>query len=77
MPRIFISYRRADTEIITGRVNDRLIRDFGARNVFKDVDDIPPSADFRKVLHDEIVKCPPGFGERHGVWRSLAALIRA
>ncbi len=57
MPRIFISYRRADTEVITGRINDHLVREFGAQNIFKDVDDILPGQDFRQVLHDEISKC--------------------
>gem|GEM_PF-1257998 len=47
MPRIFISYRRVDSHIITGRVHDWLVFAFGEKNVFKDVDDIPPGMDFR------------------------------
>ncbi|MCS6305782.1 MAG: toll/interleukin-1 receptor domain-containing protein [Nitrospira sp.] len=43
---IFISYRRADSQAITGRIHEHLAREFGAENVFKDVDTIPPGADF-------------------------------
>jgi hypothetical protein len=50
MNRIFISYRRADSEAIVGRIYDRLEKAVGPENVFKDVDDIPPGVDFRKVL---------------------------
>lgn len=51
MPRIFISYRRSDTPVITGRLHDYLIATFGEDNVFKDVDSIPAGADFRAELN--------------------------
>ncbi|MBZ0302485.1 MAG: SUMF1/EgtB/PvdO family nonheme iron enzyme [Anaerolineae bacterium] len=54
MPRIFISYRRSDSQTITGRINDRLVQTFGGRNVFKDVDDIPPGVDFRQVIRSAL-----------------------
>ncbi|GEM_PF-2060783 len=57
MPRIFISYRRVDSHIITGRVHDWLVFAFGEKNVFKDVDDIPPGMDFRMVLRNALDKC--------------------
>ena len=50
MPRIFISYRRADTASIAGRLYDRLAQHFGADEIFKDVDDIPGGLDFRDVV---------------------------
>ncbi len=50
MTSIFISYRRADSMAFTGRIYDRLVNAFGARHVFKDVEDIPPGEDFRSVL---------------------------
>lgn len=56
-PRIFMSYRRADTRTITGRLYDRLEIAFGSENIFKDVDDIPIGHDFRQVLEREISKC--------------------
>ncbi len=40
MPRIFISYRRAATQEVVGRIFDRLVKAFGPDNVFKDVDSI-------------------------------------
>ncbi len=51
MPRIFMSYRRSDTPIITGRLHDHLTASFGQNNVFKDVDSIPAGADFRAELN--------------------------
>ncbi len=50
MTSIFISYRRTDSMAYTGRIYDRLVNAFGARQVFKDVEDIPPGEDFRSVL---------------------------
>lgn len=43
---IFISYRRADSQAVTGRIHEHLVREFGPENVFKDVNTIPPGADF-------------------------------
>lgn len=57
MPRIFISYRRVDSHIITGRIHDWLVFAFGEKNVFKDVDDIPPGMDFRMVLRNALDTC--------------------
>lgn len=53
-PRIFISYRRQDTAAWAGRIRDRLIREFDARNIFMDVDGIAAGSDFTKVLNDRI-----------------------
>ncbi|GAB4321520.1 MAG: hypothetical protein Kow00117_10700 [Phototrophicales bacterium] len=57
MPKIFISYRRSDTRAIAGRLYDRLEMAFGDDNVFKDVDDITPGADFRMVLRRALDEC--------------------
>lgn len=57
MPRIFISYRRIDSHIITGRLHDWLVFAFSEKHVFKDVDDIPPGMDFRVVLWNALDKC--------------------
>lgn len=54
MPRIFISYRRADSGTFTGRIHDQLKTRFGANSVFRDVYNIPAGSDFRTVLHDEV-----------------------
>jgi hypothetical protein len=48
--RIFISYRRADSADVTGRIYDRLIQVYKRDFVFKDVDSIPLGVDFREYL---------------------------
>jgi len=54
-PKIFVSYRRADTGADAGRLVSDLAAEFGADTVFKDVDNIPLGADIG--LHiDEAVQ---------------------
>ncbi len=55
MPRIFISYRRSDSADITARIYDDLVRAFGEKNVFKDVNKIPVGKDFRAVIESELI----------------------
>ncbi len=57
-PRVFISYRHSDSLAITGRIHDRLSEALGARNVFKDMEDIPAGSDFRQVLNAHLIDCP-------------------
>jgi len=56
-PGIFISYRRADSADMTGRIYDRLTGHFGRSAVFKDVDSIPPGMDFREHLEKAVGQC--------------------
>jgi TRAP transporter 4TM/12TM fusion protein len=51
---VFLSYRRADSADVTGRIYDRLIHEFGRDAVFKDVDSVPYGADFRSHLLQSI-----------------------
>ena len=54
--KCFLSYRRNDL-IVAGsihRIYEFLSRSLGEGNVFMDVDRIPPGADFRTVLSDEV-----------------------
>ncbi|MEM9920347.1 MAG: TIR domain-containing protein [Bacteroidota bacterium] len=53
---IFISYRRDDSGGVAGRLQDYLEDAFGKENVFKDIADIPPGADFREVIGSEIMQ---------------------
>ena len=55
--RIFLCYRRGDSATIVGRIYDRLERDFGRKNIFKDVDNIPFGVDFVEHLDREVEKC--------------------
>lgn len=57
MTKIFISYRRADSTYLIGRIRDRLMAAFGDKSVFRDLDDIPAGVDFRKVLEEETSGC--------------------
>lgn len=43
---VFINYRRDDTADATGRIYDRLVREFKAEAVFKDVDALPVGKEF-------------------------------
>jgi hypothetical protein len=45
--KIVISYRRADSAAIAGRIFDRLVARYGAPSVFIDIDGIPAGVDFR------------------------------
>jgi WD40 repeat protein len=51
---IFISYRRADSGNIVGRIGERLGDRFGAENIFRDVDSIELGGRFREVIADAI-----------------------
>jgi formylglycine-generating enzyme required for sulfatase activity len=55
--RIFISYRRADSTYLIGRIKDRLVSAFGEQSVFRDLDDIPAGVDFTTVLEKETNGC--------------------
>jgi len=56
MPKIAISYRRADSEAMTGRIFDRLIAHYGKEAIFRDIDDIPPGIDFRVHISQTLLK---------------------
>src|ERR1700681_4273845 len=54
MPRITISYRGDDSDVITGRIFDRLSAHYGRETVFRDIDSIPLGVDFRKHVNNVI-----------------------
>src|SRR5258705_4256034 len=54
MRRLFINYRRQDSEGHVGRLYDHLVQHFDPAGVFMDVDSIEPGADFIKTLQDAI-----------------------
>jgi uracil-DNA glycosylase family 4 len=57
MTRIFINYRRLDSEGYVGRLYDHLTRHFEPGDVFMDVDSIPPGADFVAELEKAVANC--------------------
>jgi DNA polymerase len=57
MARIFINYRRQDSEGYVGRLYDHLIRHFEPDTLFLDVDSIPPGVDFVEFLDSAVAEC--------------------
>ncbi len=57
MSRIFISYRRQDSEAYVDRLYERLVQHFPPADVFMDVDNIRPGADFMQVLKEAVAAC--------------------
>jgi len=55
--KIFVSYRRADSTYLIGRIRDRLKNIFGEQSIFRDLDDIPAGVDFRTILEKETNEC--------------------
>lgn len=56
MPKIAISYRRTDSEAMTGRICDRLIAHYGKGAVYRDIDDIPAGIDFRLHINQTLLQ---------------------
>jgi hypothetical protein len=56
-PWIFISYRRADTRHVAGRLSDRLEERFPGAHVFMDVDTNEPGEDFAASIQDAVARC--------------------
>jgi TIR domain len=56
MAKIIVSYRRADSAAISGRIFDRLAARYGEDSVFMDVDNIPFGTDFRTHIRDELLR---------------------
>ncbi len=52
--RIFISYRREDSDIWAGRLADELRKHFPVEQVFQDIASIAPGADFPTVLEEAL-----------------------
>ncbi|MBI1281069.1 MAG: TIR domain-containing protein [Anaerolineaceae bacterium] len=57
MTRIFINYRRQDSEGYVGRLYDHLVQHFEPQDIFMDVDSIPPGADFVDTLEEAVSNC--------------------
>lgn len=55
--RIFINYRREDTEAAANWLHEKLSQQFGEENVFIDTDDIPAGIDFVEYLRGQIDSC--------------------
>jgi TIR domain len=56
-PRVFICYRREDTQDASGRLRDDLADAYGPEHVFMDIDSIPLGIDFVEYISDQICRC--------------------
>jgi hypothetical protein len=54
--KIFISYRRADSNQVVGRISDQLRPRFGDYNIFRDYDAIPGAEDFAAAINRAIAE---------------------
>jgi hypothetical protein len=52
----FISYRRADTDAVAGRIKDRLARDLPDWEVFMDVESIGAGANYRHAIDETLAR---------------------
>jgi len=55
--RIFINYRREDTEHLVGRLAERLRGEFGPAQIFEDAASIEPGVDFADALRHGLQTC--------------------
>jgi hypothetical protein len=55
--KLFINYRREDTDDFAARLYDYLKSEFGGDNIFKDVDSIRPGQNWKIVLEQSVGQC--------------------
>lgn len=53
-PRVFLSYRRSDSQHVAGRAGDKLADRY---DLFMDIDAIPPGVDYTDYLHRAVGGC--------------------
>ena len=71
MSRVFINYRRQDSEGYVGRLYDMLAKRFERSDIFMDVDNIPPGADFVSVLEDAVAACEVFLAVIGPIWATI------
>src|SRR5215213_46097 len=57
MSRIFINYRRQDSEGYVGRLYDTLCQSFQRDGIFRDIDSIKPGVDFVQTIEEAVANC--------------------
>jgi hypothetical protein len=71
-PAIFVSYRRADTEWVAGRLRQDLAEHFGSRRVFLDLEHIVPGDMWDRRIEDSLRQCRVGIVVVGGQWLDTA-----
>lgn len=54
MPKVFISYRRSDTQMVAGRLRESLTKHIGSGAIFRDKDSIVPGVDWTKAIKESL-----------------------
>ena len=57
VPKVFVSYRRDDSEASTGRLYDRLSSHLGANRLFRDIDSLRPGIDYVDAIAKAVSSC--------------------
>jgi hypothetical protein len=58
MQCIFVSFRKIDDRVTRERLYVRLVAEFGAEQIFKSGESIPPGTDYVRILKTQAVACP-------------------
>jgi hypothetical protein len=69
--RLFICYRREDTQDAAGRLHDRLVAAFGCERVFMDIDSVPLGIDFVDHVTEQIGRCSAVIVMIGKQWRTI------
>jgi hypothetical protein len=77
MQMIALSYRRDDSQAVTGRLFDRLAAHFGRDTVFRDIDSISPGTDFRLQVKEALGHCAVLVAVIGRAWRGPTRAGRA
>lgn len=56
-PRVFLNYRRNDSEAYAGRLHETLVREFGPDDVFMDLFSIRPGEPFPSSIQQAAARC--------------------
>ncbi|QPC83188.1 toll/interleukin-1 receptor domain-containing protein [Phototrophicus methaneseepsis] len=70
-PRVFMSYRRADSADVSGRMYDRLSAAFGQEAIFKDVNNIPIGVNFPDYLLQQVQQCDVLLAIMGPIWANI------
>lgn len=58
--KVFVSYRRADTQRVVDRLCDKLFEGLGRDSIFRDIDSVGLGQDFREVVEKTLDDCTVG-----------------
>ena len=72
MAGVFVSYRRDDSSGYAGRLYERLVREFGRKRVFMDLDTLEPGVDFVERIDEAVASADVLLAVIGRTWLSAA-----